>query len=111
MAKFPQKGGPAGMAGLLKQAQKMQEDMAKAQAELMEMEFEATAGGGAVKVVLGGDKLVRSVAIEPDVVDPEDVEMLCDMLTAAFNEALRKVDETTQNKMGALAGGMKLPGM
>ncbi|MBE6037757.1 MAG: YbaB/EbfC family nucleoid-associated protein [Anaerofustis stercorihominis] len=101
-------GGGANMQSLLKQAQKMQEQMQKAQEEILSAEYEATSGGGAVKVVVGGDKFIRSLEIEADVVDPEDVEMLTDLVTAAVNEALRQVDLTTQEKMGAIQGGMPM---
>lgn len=108
MAKFNQRG-PAGggnMQALLKQAQKMQEEMQKAQSEILEMEFTATSGGGAVSAVVRGDKTLLSLSIAPDIIDPEDGEMLSDMIVAAVNEALRAVDETTQQKLAPLAGGM-----
>lgn len=98
------------MAGLMKQAQKMQEDMAKAQQEITEMEFTASAGGGAVSVTVSGEKLVKNILIDPDAFDKDDIEMLCDMLTAAFNEAIRQADDAVKEKMGAVTGGMGIPG-
>ena len=99
------------MNGLMKQAQKMQEEMAKAQAELEEREFTATAGGGAVTVVVSGKKELKSLTIEPEVVDPEDIEMLQDLVISATNEALRQVEETSNEEMSKITGGMNLPGM
>lgn len=104
-------GGASNMNGLMKQAQKMQEEMAKAQAELEEREFTATSGGGAVTVVVSGKKELKSLAIEPEVVDPEDIEMLQDLVLSAVNEALRQVEETSNEEMGKITGGMNLPGM
>jgi nucleoid-associated protein EbfC len=91
---------------MLKQAQEMQK---KLQEELAEMEVEASAGGGMVSVTMKGDKEVLSVRIDPEAVDPEDVEMLQDLVMAAINEASRKVDEQVQEQMGSLTGGMGLP--
>lgn len=88
------------MQQMLKQAQKMQNDMQKEQAELNEAVFEATAGGGAVKLVMKGDKTLQSIEIKPEVVDPDDVEMLQDLIVAAFNDAASKIDEATEEKMG-----------
>ena len=104
-------GGASNMNGLMKQAQKMQEEMAKAQAELEEREFTATAGGGAVTVVVSGKKELKSLTIEPEVVDPEDIEMLQDLVISATNEALRQVEETSNEEMSKITGGMNLPGM
>ncbi len=104
-------GGLGGMGGgnmqaLLKQAQKMQEEMQKAQEEITNSEFEGTSGGGAVKVTVSGDKFVKMIELEPEIVDPEDIEMLSDLITAAVNEALRKVDDMTKEKMGAFSAPM-----
>lgn len=110
MAKFPQKQAP-NMAGLLKQAQKMQDDMARIQNEISAMEFEGTAGGGAVKVVMTGDKMMKSFEIDPDLLNAEEAELLCDMLVAACNEAIRNQAVTAESKMAAVTSGMKLPGM
>lgn len=103
--------GMANMQGMMKKVQKMQQDMLKMQEELKNRTVEATAGGGAVTVVVTGRKTVEKVTIAPSAVDPEDVEMLEDLVTTAINEAMRKVDEMTEKKMGKITGGMKLPGM
>lgn len=104
-------GGPNNMQGMIRQAQKMQEDMAKIQAELEEREFSATAGGGAVQVVMTGKKELKAVTLQPEVVDPEDIEMLQDLIVAAVNEAIRTVEETTNDEMGKVTGGLSIPGL
>ncbi|RSL29263.1 YbaB/EbfC family nucleoid-associated protein [Salibacterium salarium] len=96
---------------MMKQMQKMQKQMEKAQEELKEKTVEATSGGGAVKVVAAGDKRIIDVQISEDVVDPEDVDMLQDLILAAMNEALKKVDELTEQDLGKLTKGMNIPGM
>ncbi len=93
---------------LMKQVQQMQE---RVQKEIAALEIEATAGGGMVKVVMDGSKNVKGLTIDPEVVSKEDVEMLQDLILAAVNEAARKVDEAIQEKLGGLAGGMKIPGL
>jgi DNA-binding YbaB/EbfC family protein len=93
---------------LMKQLQQAQEKM---QREIAALEIEATSGGGMVKVVMDGQKNLKSLAIEKDAVNPDDVDMLQDLVVAAVNEAARKVDEAIQEKIGGLTGGMKLPGM
>lgn len=103
--------GMANMQGMMKKVQKMQQDMLKMQEELKNRTVEATAGGGAVTVVVTGRKTVEKVTIAPSAVDPEDVEMLEDLVTTAINEAMSKVDEMTEKEMGKITGGMKLPGM
>ena len=103
--------GMANMQGMMKKVQKMLQDMLKMQEELKNRTVEATAGGGAVTVVVTGRKTVEKVTIAPSAVDPEDVEMLEDLVTTAINEAMRKVDEMTEKEMGKITGGMKLPGM
>ncbi len=103
--------GMANMQGMMKKVQKMQQDMLKMQEELKNRTVEATVGGGAVTVVVTGRKTVEKVTIAPSAVDPEDVEMLEDLVTTAINEAMRKVDEMTEKEMGKITGGMKLPGM
>lgn len=103
--------GMSNMQGMMKKVQKMQQDMLKMQEELKNRTVEATAGGGAVTVVVTGRKTVEKVTIAPSAVDPEDVEMLEDLVTTAINEAMRKVDEMTEKEMGKITGGMKLPGM
>ena len=101
--------GMANMQGMMKKVQKMQQDMLKMQEELKNRTVEATAGGGAVTVVVTGRKTVEKVTIAPSAVDPEDVEMLEDLVTTAINEAMRKVDEMTEKEMGKITGGMKTP--
>ena len=96
------------MAGMLRQMQKMQADMAAAQEQLKSETVSASAGGGMVTVVMTGDQVLRSITIDPDAVDPEDVEMLQDMIGAAVNEALRSSQELAAKKMGGLTGGMDL---
>ena len=93
---------------LMKQLQQAQERIQK---EIQALEIEATSGGGMVRVVMDGQKNLKSLKIDPEVVSKDDVEMLQDLVTAAVNEAARKVDEAVQEKIGGLAGGMKLPGM
>ena len=94
----------------LRQAQQLQARLAKAQEELEEMTVEASAGGGAVRVVVSGKLKVQSVHIDPDAVDPEDVQMLEELVLAAVNEGLQKAQDIAQQKMGALTGGLKIPG-
>jgi DNA-binding YbaB/EbfC family protein len=103
-------GGMGNMQGMMKKVQKLQADMAKMQEELKLRTIETTVGGG-VTVVVSGKKEVVSVKIDPSAVDPEDVEMLEDLLVAAVNEGMRKIDEMTEAEMGKLTGGMKMPGM
>ena len=94
------------MQQLLKQAQKMQEDMIKAQESLKDEVVEASAGGGMVKVQVTGDLVVKSIAIDPQAVDPDDVELLQDMVMAAVNEGMRAAQELAADKMGSIAGGL-----
>lgn len=98
------------MNKMMKQMQKMQRDMTKAQEELMEMTFDATSGGGMVKVTANGKKEILDVEISEEVVDPDDVEMLQDLIIAAINEVLTKIEDTTNEKMGKFTQGMNLPG-
>ena len=97
------------MKKMMKQAQKMQRDAARAQEEVAAMEFEASAGGGMVKAVTGGDMTLKAVTIDPEAIDPEDMEMLQDMVLAAANEALRTAAEEANNRMSSVMGGMNLP--
>ncbi len=99
------------MNKMMKQVQKMQQDMMKLQEELAERKVESTAGGGVVKVIANGKNEVISIEIKPEAVDPEDVEMLQDLITAAVNEALRKAQEMVSQEMGKLTGGLKIPGL
>ena len=103
--------GPSNMQGMLKQAQKMQEDMARLQEELDTREYTAKAGGGAVTAVVDGKHALKRLDIQPEVVDPEDVEMLSDLVIAAVNEAIRSVGELANKQMGAITGGLNIPGM
>ena len=99
------------MKQMMRQAQKMQKELNKAQEELATMSFEATAGGGMVKAVAAGDMSITALTIDPDAVDPEDVEMLQDMVVAAVNEALRGVSDMSNQRMNAVTGGMNIPGL
>ena len=96
---------------MVKQLQQMQQKMIKAQEDLANETVTATAGGGAVEVVMNGHHEVQSVKVDPDAVDPEDVETLQDMLVVAFNDALAKAQDMAQKKMGAITGGLNIPGM
>jgi len=98
------------MKQMMRQAQKMQRDLAKAQEELAGMTFEGTAGGGMVKATCMGDMSLTDITIDPEAVDPEDVEMLQDMILAAVNEAMRAAATANDQRMGALTGGMNIPG-
>lgn len=101
-------GFPGGMGGfggmninnLMKEAKKMQADLTKTQEELAEKEFSASSGGGAIEVTVSGAKVIKEIKIKPEVVDPEDIEMLQDLILTCINEALRKVDEASENAMG-----------
>lgn len=104
-------GGMGNMNAMMKQAQKMQMELARAQEEIQDMTFEASAGGGMVKAVAKGDNTLVSLTIDPEAVDPEDVEMLQDMITAAVNEALRGVAELGAQRINAATGGMSIPGL
>ena len=107
MAKGGFRGGmPGNQANMMKQAQKMQQEFMKMQQELESSEFEFTAGGGAVKAVVSGTREFSSITIDPEVVDPEDVEMLQDLILTAVNGALKKADEQTSKAMNKLQGGL-----
>ncbi|MCL2538876.1 MAG: YbaB/EbfC family nucleoid-associated protein [Oscillospiraceae bacterium] len=110
-ARLPQGYGSKGMNDMLKQAQKMQEDMASLQEELAQKEYSASSGGSMVEATVRGDKSLASLSIKPEVVDPEDVEMLEDMIVAAINEAHRIAEEDASELMGKITGGMDLPGL
>jgi len=96
---------------LMKQAQKMQSEMLQAQEALKDEVVEASAGGGMVKVKMGGDLVLREIVIDPEAVDPEEAGMLAEMVQAAVNEALRAAQELAESKMGGITGGLDLPGM
>ncbi len=108
---YPGGAMPGNMNNLMKQAQRMQRQMEESQKELEEKTFTAKAGGGAVEVSLNGKREFQKVTIAPDAVDPEDVEMLEDMVLAAVNEGLRMVDEANAEAMGKMTGGMNLGGL
>lgn len=111
MAKKGFGGMPGNMNNILKQAQKMQENMQRMQEELEAKEIEASVGGGAVTVKVNGKKEVLDISIKPEVVDPDDIEMLQDLVLSAVNEALRKVDDMQQSQMSKVTGGMNIPGL
>lgn len=113
MAKKGFGGGmmPGNMNQILKQAQKMQDNMQKMQQELEAKEFESSVGGGAVTVKVNGKKELLDINMKPEVVDPDDIEMLQDLVISAVNEALRKVDDAQSSQMSKMAGGMNIPGL
>ena len=112
MAKgFPGGFGGGNMNNLMKQAQKLQKQMEETQKELENKEFETSVGGGAVVVKANGKKQLLSIKIQPEVLDPDDVEMLEDMILSAVNEALRSVDEMQSSQMSKVTGGMNIPGL
>lgn len=104
-------GGPTNMQGMLKQAQKMQEDMAALQEDLDSREYEVKAGGGAVTVRINGKLEVLSIDVSEEIVDPDDIETMTDVLVAAVNEAIKKVNETNSAEMGKITGSLNMPGM
>ncbi len=110
-ARLPQGYGSGGgnMQSMMKQAQKMQEDMTAMQAELEQRTYEATAGGGMVSATVDGTHLVKAIQIKPEACDPDDTEMLADLVTAAVNEAIRKAVADSEQEMNRITGGMKLP--
>jgi len=99
------------MNNMMKQMQKMQKKMAQAQDELHEMSFEASAGGGMVTIIANGKKEVTDIQIKEEVVDPDDIEMLQDLILAATNDVMNKIDEKTNNTMGQFTKGLNVPGM
>lgn len=111
MAKRGFPGMPGNMNNLMKQAQKMQKEMEKMQSDLQEKEVEASVGGGAVVVKANGKKEILAVTIKEEVVDPDDVEMLQDLVLSAVNEALRMADEMVNSQMSKITGGLNMPGM
>ncbi len=104
-------GGPTNMQSMIKQAQKMQEDMTALQEELDAREYEVKAGGGVVTVKINGKLEVLSIDVAPEVVDPDDIETMTDIIVAAVNEAIKKVNETNSEEMGKITGGLNVPGL
>ncbi|MBR6796644.1 MAG: YbaB/EbfC family nucleoid-associated protein [Clostridia bacterium] len=104
-------GGPQNMNAMIRQAQKMQEDMTALQEELDAKEYEISAGGGMVTVKINGQKEILSLEIKPEIVDPDDIETLQDIIVAGVNEAIKTVETTNAEKMSKITGGMSMPGM
>lgn len=104
-------GGKGGMQKQLQQMQAVQRQMEQVQAEIEAKEVEASAGGGAVTVKANGKKEITDVSLKPEVVDPDDIEMLQDLIMAAVNEALRQIDEISESEMGKVTGGISIPGL
>ncbi len=112
-ARLPQGmgGGPQNMQSMMRQVQKMQDDMAALQEDLDGREYEIKAGGGVVAVKINGKKEILSIDIKPDIVDPDDIETLSDVLVAAVNEAIKKVEDTNATEMQKITGNVSIPGM
>ena len=104
-------GGPQNMQAMIRQAQKMQEDMAAKQAELDAREYSVSAGGGVVNVKINGKREILAIDLEPEIVDPDDIETLSDILVAAVNEAIKRVDDTNNEELGKITGAMNMPGL
>ena len=109
--KQPMSGQQQNMNAMIKQAQKMQDEITKLQDDIEEREFTATSGGGAVEVTLTGKKTIKSLTIKPDVVNADDVEMLQDLVISAVNEGIAKIEEVTEDEMSKITGGVSLPGL
>jgi DNA-binding YbaB/EbfC family protein len=108
--RLPNNGG-GNMNQMLRQAQQMQQDMQNLQADLEEREFTATSGGGMIEVTVDGKHLIKNIKINPDAVDPDDIEMLEDLVTVAVNEAVTNAMKTAEEEMGAITGGLNMPGL
>ena len=104
-------GGPQNMQAMIRQAQKMQEDVAAKQEELDAREYEIKAGGGVVTVKINGKKEILSIDISPELVDPDDIETLSDILVAGVNEAIKRVEETNSSEIEKITGAMAMPGL
>ena len=104
-------GGPQNMNAMIRQAQKMQEDMAALQEDLDAREYDISAGGGVVAVKINGKKEILSIDIQPEIVDPDDIETLSDILVAAVNEAIKRVEDTNSEEMSKITGNMDMPGL
>ena len=109
--RLPGSGGAGNMQQMLKQAQKMQQDLAALQEDIEQREFTAVSGGGAVSVTVDGKHTVKEIKIKPEIVDPDDVEMLEDLITVAVNEAIANAVKTSEDEMGAITGGLNMPGL
>ena len=108
--RLPNNGG-GNMNQMLKQAQKMQEDMANLQADLEQREYTASSGGGMIEVTVDGKHLIKNIKINPDAIDPDDSEMLEDLITVAVNEAISNAIKTSEEEMGAITSGLNMPGL
>ena len=104
-------GGAQNMNQVIKQAQRMQDEITELQEQIEARDFSATAGGGAVEVVLTGKKTIKSLTLKPEVVDPEDIEMLQDLIISAVNEAINNIEAETEAERGKITGGVSLPGL
>lgn len=109
--RIPNSGGPGNMNAMLKQAQKMQEDMAALQEDLENREYTATSGGGLISVTVDGKHFIKNIKINPDAIDPDDSEMLEDLITVAINEAIGNAAKTAETEMSAITGGLNMPGL
>ncbi|MCI5815746.1 YbaB/EbfC family nucleoid-associated protein [Ruminococcus sp.] len=110
-ARVPKQGGAQDMNAMIRQAQKMQDKITELQEDIEAREFSAAVGGGAVEVVVTGKKNIKSLTIKPEVVDPEDIEMLQDLVISAVNEAIANVEKVTEEEMTKVTGGVSLPGL
>jgi len=104
-------GGPQNMNAMIKQAQQMQEDMTALQEELDKKEYEVSAGGGVVTIKINGKKEILSIDIKPEIVDPDDIDTLTDVLTAGINEAIKTVENVTAEEMNKITGGLSIPNL
>ena len=112
-ARLPQGfgGGPQNLNGMIKQAQKIQAEMAAVQEELKEKEYKTSVGGGMVELTMTGDKVLKSIELKPEVVDPDDIEMLQDLIVSGVNEIIRQIEEESETRLGAISGALNVPGM
>ena len=110
-ARVPKQGGAQDMNAMIRPAQKMQDKITELQEDIEAREFSAAVGGGAVEVVVTGKKNIKSLTIKPEVVDPEDIEMLQDLVISAVNEAIANVEKVTEEEMTKVTGGVSLPGL
>ncbi len=110
-ARIPKQGGAQDMNAMIRQAQKMQDKITELQEDIEARDFTASVGGGAVEVVVTSKKNIKSLTIKPEVVDPEDIEMLQDLVISAVNEAIANVEKVTEEEMTKVTGGVSLPGL